>query len=95
MITQQEAERLVSEKTAPRVTKESIEQKITRVDFVRHETLTICIITMMSGFKEIGRAAPADPANYDAQVGERYAYEDAFRKLWHLEGYLLCEKLHT
>ena len=59
------------------------------------DLLTICIITMKNGFRQIGKAAPADPRNFDRRIGERYAYEDAFKGLWHLEGYLLCEKLAT
>jgi hypothetical protein len=41
-----------------------------------------------------GKAAPASPENFDPEVGKRYAYEDAFRELWPLEGYVLCTKLH-
>ncbi len=92
-LTLQEAQNVVETKTAPRVTKESIEAKIAKIDFFNHETLTICVLTMQSGFKQVGKAAPADARNYDEEVGKRYAYEDAFKGLWHLEGYLLCELL--
>jgi len=84
---------VVELKTAPRVTKESIEAKIAAIDYFNHEVLTICVITMKSGYKQVGKAAPASPVNFDEEVGRRYAYEDAFKGLWHLEGYLLCEKL--
>lgn len=92
-LTLEGAQNVVATKTAPRVTKESIEAKISKVDYFNHETLTICVITMDSGFKQVGKAAPADARNYDEEVGKRYAYEDAFKGLWQLEGYLLCEQL--
>jgi hypothetical protein len=87
------AQAIVETKTAPRLTLDSIKAQIFSVDYLRHGTLTICVVTMKNGFNVIGKAAPADPANYDAAVGERYAYEDAVKQLWHLEGYLLCERL--
>ena len=94
LVSLEEAREIVEGKTAPRVTKEHIEDKIKGVQYLAVTTLTICVITMHNGFRVVGKAAPADPANYDPMVGERYAYEDAFKQLWHLEGYLLCEDLH-
>ena len=92
-VSLQEAQAIVETKTAPRVTKESIEAKIRGVEYVYHGTMTIAIIQMHSGFKQAGYAAPADERNFDPDVGMRYAYEDAFKGLWKLEGYLLCERL--
>ena len=64
------------------------------VDYVvTLKKLTICIITMKNGFHVTGVSAPASLANYDEQVGNRYAYDNAFKQLWQLEGYLLREKL--
>jgi hypothetical protein len=48
---------------------------------------------MKNGFTFVGKAAPADPRNYDRGVGERYAYEDAFKQVWSYEGYMLREIL--
>ena len=31
--------------------------------------------------------------NLDPKIGEQIAFEDAFRKIWALEGYLLQEKM--
>lgn len=55
--------------------------------------LTICIITMQNGFTLIGKSAPASPENFDPEKGKRFAYEDAIKQLWPLEGYALREKL--
>ena len=55
--------------------------------------LTICILVMANGFTIIGKSAPASPENFDPEKGKRFAYEDAIKQLWPLEGYALREKL--
>ena len=92
-ITLNEAKQIVSEKRHPRVTEESIKARIKQVSYIYDETTTICMIAMKNGFSVIGHSTPADPRNYDPAVGRRYAYENAFRQLWQLEGYLLVEYL--
>lgn len=89
------AEAACEKQTAPRVTVESITEKITSVEYVVQGVLTIATITMRNGFKVVGSSAPVSPANYYSDVGELFAYEDAFNKLWPLEGYLLRERLMT
>lgn len=49
--------------------------------------LTICILTMHNGFTVIGKAAPADPQNFDPELGKNIAYEDAVRQVWPLMGF--------
>lgn len=100
-ISLDEAKAIVATKTAPRVTEESIKSKIAHVAYqevASYETSalgTLCIITMKNGWISTGFSAPADPRNYDPDVGKRYAYDHAFKPLWQLEGYLLREHLHT
>lgn len=91
-----EAEAAIAEKTAPKVTKDGIEEKIAAVDYLQPPgmTLTICILTMQNGFTVVGKSAAASPENFDKAIGERVAYDDAFRQVWALEGYLLREQLH-
>lgn len=89
-----EAKAVVATKTAPRVTEESIKGKIRSTEYILNgELLTICIITMSNGFMVHGVSAPASPSNFDPEVGKRYAYDNAFKQLWPLEGYLLRDKL--
>ena len=96
LISREQEDGIVASKVDPRVTRESIEAKIASVNYhVFNDVLTLCLITMRNGFVLHGVSAPASPANYDKAVGERYAYDDAFRRLWPLEGYLLREKLAT
>jgi hypothetical protein len=98
-LTLDEAKAVVATKVHPRVTEGSIKAKIKSVDYTAlaiSETLgTLCIITMQNGWVSTGFAAPVSTENFDAEVGKRYAYENAFKPLWQLEGYLLRETLHN
>lgn len=79
---------------APRVTLESMEAKIASENYtVVDGILTICTIKMANGFYVIGESAPASPANFNADLGKKFARENAIRQLWKLEGYALREKL--
>lgn len=79
---------------APRVTLESMEGKIASENYtVVDGILTICTIKMANGFYVIGESAPASPANFNADLGKKFARENAIRQLWKLEGYALREKL--
>ena len=55
--------------------------------------LTVCILTMKNGFTVIGKAAPADAVNFNAELGKKFAREDAVRQLWPLMGFALRDKL--
>jgi hypothetical protein len=57
------------------------------------KVLTLCLIVMKNGFTVIGKSAPADPQNYDENLGMKFAREDAIRQLWPLMGYELRERL--
>lgn len=58
-------------------------------------TTTHCMITLPCGFTISGESACVDPANYDKELGEKYALEKAKDSLWAFEGYLLAWRLHT
>lgn len=55
--------------------------------------LTVCVLVLRNGFTIIGKAAPADPANFNPELGRTFAREDAVRQAWPLMGYALREKL--
>jgi hypothetical protein len=78
---------------APRVTLESMEAKIEFVNYYNHDLLTMCVVTMKNGFHIVGESAPASRANYDPELGRKFAYENAIRQLWKLEGYSLRDRL--
>ena len=70
------------------LTKEHLESLIAKKEFIRHgETLTICVLTLHSGFQLFGQSACIDPSNFDAAIGEQIAYDNAVEKMWELEGY--------
>ena len=79
-----------------KVSKEDIMDKITRVEYFQlpDSTVTICSITLVNGFSVRGESACVDLAIFNKETGEKFAYEDAFGKLWQLEGYLLAEQLY-
>ena len=56
--------------------------------------LTFCVLVMQNGFTVTGESTCADSENFDAEIGRRIAREDAVRKVWALEGYLLRQQLH-
>ena len=57
-------------------------------------SLTICLLVLRNGFTIIGKSAPADPRNFDEQLGRKLAHEDAVRQVWPLMGYELRERLY-
>ena len=86
------------QKTPHRVTLDSMNAKITNEEYI-HPTscphMTIAVLHTSNGFTLVGKSAPADPSNFDADLGQKFAREDAMRQMWPLEGYLLCEQLAT
>lgn len=94
--------------TAPRVTPDRIEAVIScehtftvgaALRALGHPTndafdlLTICALKLINGFTVTGESACASPENFDAEVGEKIARENARQKIWALEGYLLKSQL--
>ena len=97
-LEQTDAESAAVQKTNNRVTLGSMVAKIANVEYIRPINLrhmTICVITMQNGWALVGKSAPADAANFNDELGQKFAYEDALRQCWQLEGYLLRERLHN
>jgi hypothetical protein len=91
-----DAESKAVQKTANRVSLDSMVEKIARAEYIHPECLpsmTICVLRMENGYVVVGKAAPADPENFNEDLGRKFAYEDAVRQLWPLEGYALRERL--
>ena len=63
--------------------------------YVFPETLlTVCCLTLQNGFNVTGESACASPANFNQQIGEKVAFDNAKQKIWPLAGYLLKQKLY-
>ena len=58
-----------------------------------HELLTFCVLTLRNGFTVTGESACASPENFDAEVGQKIARQNAVQKIWPLMGYALKERL--
>ena len=82
--------------TAPRITPQDIDDLIKDVAYyVFPETLlTVCCLTLQNGFNVTGESACASPANFNKQIGEKVAFDNAKQKIWPLAGYLLKQKLY-
>lgn len=83
----------MSDEQANKITQDHIESVISAVDYYFHGTLTVCVLTLVNGFKVTGESACAHPDNYDQVVGAKIALDNAREKIWLLEGYLLRQKL--
>lgn len=77
-----------------KITKEFLESEIVDVTYTRLTgTLTHCTITVKSGFVFTGESACVDEASFNKEIGEKYAYEQAFEKMWLPYGFWLKQSL--
>ncbi len=83
------------ELNAPRLTPEHIDSVIDESHFyvVPGTTTTLCCLILKNGFTVTGSSACASPENFNAELGEKIAFNNARGKIWDLEGYLLKERL--
>jgi len=103
-----EAEIQAKGKTAPRITPQQIDDAISAEYFINAydainaagapavdglKVMTICFLVLKNGFIVTGESACASPENYDAELGQRIARDNARNKIWALEGYRLRSDL--
>lgn len=76
------------------LTASDIHAAIARADYVvlPGSTATVCQLTLKNGYTVTGTSACVDPTKFNKALGEKYAYEKAFDKVWELEGYLLRQR---
>ena len=93
-----EIEKQIQEKglDAPRLTPELIDNAIENAQYhiFPGTLLTVCCLTLKNGFAVTGESACASPENFDSEIGEAIAFNNAKEKIWQLEGYLLKQRLH-
>lgn len=96
-MSEEQIEKEIQDKglNAPRLTPALIDSKIKDKAFHVFEgsCLTVCCLTLENGFTVTGESACVSPENFDAEIGETIAFEQARNKIWMLEGYLLKERL--
>ena len=89
-VTQAEID--ASAKSDNRVTPRAINEAIKATRYYYDDLLTIAVLELWNGFKLIGQSACVDPANYNKELGERLAREDAVRQVWAFLGFeILCK----
>ena len=97
-MSEQEIEKQIQDKNlnAPRLTPTLIDETIVDCDFHVFEKtcLTVCCLTLKNGFTVTGESACASPENFNAEIGQKIARENARNKIWALEGYLLKQRLY-
>ena len=81
--------------TAPRITPSRIDEVIIKEDYhvFTDSQLTVCCLTLENGFTVTGESACASPENFDAEIGQKIAKNNARDKIWALEGYCLKQRL--
>lgn len=94
--TDAELQKQADERGAVFINESKLAASIAKVDFILHpgSQLTICVITMQNGYTVTGESACADPKMFDKEVGEKFAFAAAERKVWPLLGYALKDELH-
>lgn len=75
----------------PKVTSEAIDSLIDQVQYYifPDTTTTVCCIYLTNGFTVTGESACVSKQNFNKEMGEKLAFEQAKEKIWLLEGYLL------
>lgn len=55
--------------------------------------LTFCVLVLRNGFTVTGESACASPENFDAELGQKIARQNAVAKVWPLLGFRLRDTL--
>lgn len=94
MFTPLSADRLkekLANSPAPKITRSDIEARIANIEFTAIDLTTICTLTFDNGFTVRGEGSCVNPENYDVEIGQHFAYEDAIKKSWPFFGWNLAE----
>jgi hypothetical protein len=59
------------------------------------DLLTFCTIVLKNGFTVTGESACASPENFNAELGQKIARQNAIDKIWPMMGYALKQQLHN
>ena len=78
------------------LTQNDIDAKIKDVKFTVLEDgrTTICNLYLENGFTVRGESSCVSKDNFNKNIGEQIALENAKNKVWELEGYLLAEDIY-
>ena len=86
---------LTTEVTMRKLTLDYIKSLIVNAEYQRFgDTLTVCVLTLRNGFMVTGESACINKAVFDAEIGQKVAYDNAVDKIWQLEGYLTLQQVY-
>ena len=98
-MTEEEVEIAIQAKglTAPRLTPEDVDNAIKYAMYWRvpNTTTTVCAMTLQNNYVLIGKSASVSMANFNQEMGEQIAYQNAREQIWAVLGYSLRDKLYA
>lgn len=80
--------------TADRVTPEMVDRAIQKAEYtiLQDGRTTICLITLDNGFTVRGESSCVNASNFNAEFGQRAAYDDARRHVWAFLAFRIAER---
>lgn len=75
-----------------RVTLDDLKSRVVDVEYVARGPLNVVILRLDNGYFLVGKSAPVDPDNYNAEYGQSLAYDDALRQAWPLVAFSHLER---
>ena len=79
-------------RTGFRITLADLKARVVDHEIIIRGHLTVAIVKLDNGFYLVGKSAPVDPSNYNADHGVELAMDDALRQAWPLLAFAHLEK---
>lgn len=82
--------------TAPRITHKDVQAAIVSETYtvLPDGRTTICQLTLDNDFTVIGKSACVSKENFNTELGEKFAREEAVSNVWGLLAFRLADQLH-
>lgn len=89
------AQRQLAPQDLPRLLIADIEAAISKEQYHVFDgtTLTVCCLTLRNGFTVTGTSACIHYVDFNAELGRKYAREEAFKRAWDHEAYMLKQRM--
>lgn len=71
-------------RTGFRITLDDLKARVASVEYLVRGVLTVAVLQLDNGYWLVGKSAPVDPDNYNAEYGAQLAHDDALRQAWPL-----------
>ena len=81
---------------APRLTPADIDKTIINETYTNlpNGRSVVCQLTLVNGYTVEGTSSCVSVENFNQEIGNKIAKDNAREKIWALEGYLLKQRLH-